>query len=143
MKKIMIVLLSSFIFCSAIACGTYEGTADEKAAAKLVYSIHEQMKDPDSYVLHGDIVVLYGEESKHVFTYIDCSGNNDFGVEIRNTIGFFDDECVGVIGGETIDSSSVSALDISYLTCTEGYEAYLNGTLSTWENYANNYKIMM
>ena len=70
----------------------------EKQAVSDARTMQGMMKNPDSLVIYGDIVVLshaYEDGSKSVITAIDHSGENSFGGTVRKTALFANGEYVG------------------------------------------------
>lgn len=90
-----IYILTAFVLIIAIAAGGIvytvqknSFTADEKSALKCVEKLKGMMKDPSSFTLTGNLVVIDGEDkdgktSKYI--YIPSSGTNSYGGRVSNT----------------------------------------------------------
>ena len=90
-----IYILTAFVLIIAIAAGGIvytvqknSFTADEKSALKCVERLKGMMKDPSSFTLTGNLVVIDGEDgngktSKYI--YIPSSGTNSYGGRVSNT----------------------------------------------------------
>lgn len=90
-----IYILTAFVLIIALAAGgiIYDVqknsfTANEKSALRCVEKLKGMMKDPSSFTLTGNIVVIDGED-KHGLTtkyvYIPSSGTNSYGGRVSNT----------------------------------------------------------
>lgn len=88
MIKRLIALLLAMMLLSLCACGKPKLNVDEDRAAKNVEKLINMMKDPDSFILRGDVIVIRDEETGDYYTYIDHSGNNSYGASVRSTAIF-------------------------------------------------------
>ena len=71
-----------------IGGGTLSGT--EKYALSKVERYQNMMKDPDSFKLRNDVLVIVAKEDdgRNTYTYITASGNNSYGASITSTAMF-------------------------------------------------------
>ena len=80
MKKIGAFIILIAICLSMTGCVKLND--DEKRVANAVENLKDMMKDPDSFILRGDILLI--DDGDDSFYYIESSANNSFGASVRS-----------------------------------------------------------
>lgn len=73
-----------------------------QVAIKNTQNLKNMMKDPDSFKLYDDVLVVYyyisaEDDSVGFYTYIDSGAKNSYGGMARDTAMYFNNEYVGSI----------------------------------------------
>lgn len=105
-------LVFATAFGSVVLSGCSTGLSEYGEVAEGdVRNLTTMMKDPDSFVLHGDVYVRHQEGDSDDYTsgwysFIDYTGKNSFGGASRGVAIFKDGEYLGDVGDTTYDSYS-------------------------------------
>lgn len=119
MKRVLSLVLAAagLLMCVCGGCAA-KLTDDEQRVADIVAKLVNMMKDPDSFKLRDDIVVIYTDDpilGKTYYTYITYSANNSFGASLVDTAMFADNRYIGSVDDdaddlETADEKTTLAL---------------------------------
>jgi len=133
MKRFFAFILVLVLVLGMVGCGgSKKLTKDEERALSIVQDLVDSLKDPDSFKLRDDVLVIYNPEKSDPFSmyvYIDYSANNSYGASIRSIAVYHYYEYLGDLKNENdnkIGMPSARAL----------YEEYQNGTLED-ESFIN------
>ena len=92
MKKGLSILLVVIIILSFSSCGKTQ-SIEEQYAIKNTEKLHNMMKDPDSFKLRDDVMVIRHEDkngSRTFYTFIHASANNSYGASMQSVSVFKD-----------------------------------------------------
>ena len=125
MKKIIALLLLFGMSLSFCACGKKELNSSEQIASRKVEDLVDMMKDPDSFILRGDILRIKTDE--WTYYYIDYSGNNSYGASIRST-AIYGTIYLGSLYGDCYYDSLETFIS-QFEEANDLYSEWLRGTL--------------
>ena len=107
MKRVISLVLAMVVLLMCVCGGcAAKLTEDEQRVADIVAKLVNMMKDPDSFKLRDDIVVIYMDDhdlGKTYFTYITYSANNSYGASLADTAMFVDNRYVGSVDDDADD----------------------------------------
>lgn len=89
MKKSLSFMLAVILALSLAACGAKK-SIEEQYAVRNTKILRSMMKDPDSFKLRDDVVVIVDEKNHIYYTFISASGSNSYGASIRSVSIFKD-----------------------------------------------------
>ncbi len=92
MRKVLSILLVVIIILSFASCGKTQ-SIEEQYAIKNTEKLHNMMKDPDSFKLRNDVMVIRHEDKdglKTYYTFIHHSANNTYGASMQSVSVFKD-----------------------------------------------------
>ena len=82
-------MLAVILALSLAACGAKK-SIEEQYAVRNTKALRDMMKDPDSFKLRDDVVVIVDEKNHIYYTFISASGSNSYGASIRSVSIFKD-----------------------------------------------------
>lgn len=129
MKKLIgrLVLVAVTVSVSLVLAGCIESSA-ENNAKDAAQTLKGMVSDPNSFTIHGDIVVLdhaYEDGSEILVVAIDYSGENDWGRVVYDTAVFADGDYLGSCGDS--DSMALASASLLLLTCDSNEYTFVDG----------------
>ena len=131
-----LTLMTAFGGAALVGCSTELSELSEygEVAETDVKCLVDMMRDPDSFVLRGDVYVRHQEGDVDDYTsgwysFVDYSGTNGFGGTVRGVAIFKDGEYLGDVGDSTYDD---------YDTREGARMAVIFHQASAWYSYQGN-----
>ena len=102
-KKLILIIVPVFllVLILAVAWGNHF-SENEKLALSAVYNLSNRMKDPDSFKLREDVLVITSNQGNR-YVYINHSANNSYGAAVTGIAMCAEDEYICDVDDDTSD----------------------------------------
>lgn len=128
---VFICVAALVVLTIGISANTLNG--EEKHVLKLVEEYQSMLKDPDSLILRGSVVVFRehtDEKGPMEYVFFTASGTNSYGAKVTSTVCFANGQFLGSLD-EFPSLSEMLEMDAGEATTYTGAEV----ALSMWQLY--------